>query len=216
MGMAASLCVFRETCGSALALEHNGDLYSCDHYVYPENLLGNIMEDPLGSLVTSPSQIRFGQDKRDRAPPLLPRVRGPVRLQRRMPQAPLHPDSPGRSGAQLPLRRIQALLQPHRPLHAFHGGRAAPGTGAGQRHGLGAAAGSASSGKTATRKKRSLPLRKRQEVQEVLRPPLSRITVHPREAPPDPWKPAPCPEVPGGSGRPRRRQPVDDLAAPFP
>ena len=54
MGMAASLCVFRETCGSALALEHNGDLYSCDHYVYPENLLGNIMEDPMGSLVNSP------------------------------------------------------------------------------------------------------------------------------------------------------------------
>jgi len=68
MGMAASLCVFRETCGSALALEHNGDLYSCDHYVYPENLLGNIMEDPMGSLVTSPSQVRFGQDKRDRLP----------------------------------------------------------------------------------------------------------------------------------------------------
>ncbi len=69
MGMSASLCVFRETCGTALALEHNGDLYSCNHYVYPENLLGNIMEDPMGSLVTSSSQVRFGQNKRD----LLPR-----------------------------------------------------------------------------------------------------------------------------------------------
>ena len=47
MGMEPSLCVFRPTCGGAMALEHNGDLYSCDHYVYPENKLGNILEQPL-------------------------------------------------------------------------------------------------------------------------------------------------------------------------
>ena len=67
-GMDASLCVFRETCGSAMALEHNGDLYSCDHYVYPENRLGNILENPLQSMVQSKQQNRFGQDKRDRLP----------------------------------------------------------------------------------------------------------------------------------------------------
>ncbi len=68
MGMEPSLCVFRETCGSALAVEHNGDLYSCDHYVYPENKLGNIMEHPLESLVHSDQQTRFGTDKRDTLP----------------------------------------------------------------------------------------------------------------------------------------------------
>lgn len=68
LGLPASLCVFRETCGSALALEHNGDLYSCDHFVYPENKLGNIMESPLESLVSSPEQMRFGLDKSDRLP----------------------------------------------------------------------------------------------------------------------------------------------------
>lgn len=36
-----SLCIFSQTCGNAMAIEHNGDLYSCDHYVYPENKLGN-------------------------------------------------------------------------------------------------------------------------------------------------------------------------------
>ncbi|HET9177424.1 MAG TPA: anaerobic sulfatase-maturation protein [Terriglobia bacterium] len=68
MGYPASLCVFRETCGSALAIEHNGDLYSCDHFVYPENKLGNIMDNPLSSLVTSPQQLKFGQDKLDKLP----------------------------------------------------------------------------------------------------------------------------------------------------
>lgn len=68
LGMEASLCVFRPTCGSAMALEHNGDLYSCDHYVYPENKLGNIMESPLESLAASAQQRRFGLDKRDTLP----------------------------------------------------------------------------------------------------------------------------------------------------
>ena len=68
MGYPASLCVFRETCGSAMALEHNGDLYSCDHFVYPENKLGNIMESPINSLVNSAQQRKFGLDKRDTLP----------------------------------------------------------------------------------------------------------------------------------------------------
>ncbi len=68
MGMGASLCVFGETCGSALAMEHNGDLYSCDHYVYPEYLLGNINETPLIDLVNLPAQKKFGDDKRDALP----------------------------------------------------------------------------------------------------------------------------------------------------
>lgn len=67
-GKEPSLCVFRETCGDAMALEHNGDLYSCDHYVYPENKLGNIIEDQLESLVTSPKQKEFGTNKRDKLP----------------------------------------------------------------------------------------------------------------------------------------------------
>ncbi|MGA2538673.1 MAG: anaerobic sulfatase maturase [Terracidiphilus sp.] len=62
-GLPSNLCVFRETCGSALAIEHNGDLYSCDHFVYPENRLGNIMEQPLETLGRSPQQQTFGNDK---------------------------------------------------------------------------------------------------------------------------------------------------------
>ncbi len=68
LGMQPSLCVFSETCGSALALEHQGDLYSCDHYVYPENRLGNILENPLASLAHVEQQKKFGTAKRDTLP----------------------------------------------------------------------------------------------------------------------------------------------------
>ncbi|HKQ87191.1 MAG TPA: anaerobic sulfatase-maturation protein [Candidatus Acidoferrales bacterium] len=67
-GMPQGLCVFRETCGAAMAIEHNGDLYSCDHYVYPENKLGNIMERPLESMVASEQQRKFGTSKRNSLP----------------------------------------------------------------------------------------------------------------------------------------------------
>lgn len=63
MGLPASLCVFRQTCGAALAVEHNGDLYSCDHFVYPAYKLGNILEQQLGDMVRGPQQVRFGDDK---------------------------------------------------------------------------------------------------------------------------------------------------------
>ncbi len=68
MGMGSELCFFSEKCGGAVALEHNGDLYSCDHYVYPNFKLGNVGEQSLGDMVNSPQQARFGSDKYDRLP----------------------------------------------------------------------------------------------------------------------------------------------------
>lgn len=67
-GMPASLCVFAETCGNALAIEHNGDLYACDHYVFPEYQLGNIEHQPLDALVRSEPQQKFGRKKRNLLP----------------------------------------------------------------------------------------------------------------------------------------------------
>jgi len=58
-----SLCVFAPKCGKALAVEHNGDLYSCDHFVYPDNKLGNILDRTMASLVNSSQQSRFGNAK---------------------------------------------------------------------------------------------------------------------------------------------------------
>jgi uncharacterized protein len=67
-GLQQQLCVFAPTCGSALAIEHNGDLYSCDHFVYPDNRLGNIMQQPLGALVASQRQVQFGSAKQTGLP----------------------------------------------------------------------------------------------------------------------------------------------------
>ena len=68
MEIGASLCVFAETCGTALVLEHNGDLYSCDHYVYPHYKLGNLLNQSLGEMVNSQVQRQFGEEKRSTLP----------------------------------------------------------------------------------------------------------------------------------------------------
>jgi len=68
VGMEASLCIFRKQCGAALAFEHCGDLYSCDHFVFPQNRLGNIMESSLETLVQSDQQRRFGEAKESTLP----------------------------------------------------------------------------------------------------------------------------------------------------
>ncbi|QOV88708.1 anaerobic sulfatase maturase [Humisphaera borealis] len=67
-GLPSSLCVFSEKCGVALAVEHNGDLYSCDHYVYPQYKLGNVLSQTLADMVASPQQRKFGGDKADTLP----------------------------------------------------------------------------------------------------------------------------------------------------
>ncbi|MGB8652031.1 MAG: anaerobic sulfatase maturase [Mycobacteriales bacterium] len=64
-GEPGGMCVHAETCGQQLALEHNGDVYSCDHYVEPGYLLGNIKDRHLLDLVVLPQQRAFGQAKRD-------------------------------------------------------------------------------------------------------------------------------------------------------
>lgn len=67
-GQRAGLCIFGETCGDALAMEHNGDLYACDHFVEPKYKLGNIKDVSLIELVASEKQRKFGQDKRATLP----------------------------------------------------------------------------------------------------------------------------------------------------
>ncbi|MGK6310763.1 anaerobic sulfatase maturase [Variovorax sp. DT-64] len=61
-------CVVSPTCGGSLTMEHNGDVYSCDHYVEPDHLIGNINTAPLKTLVSSEKQRRFGQNKYDTLP----------------------------------------------------------------------------------------------------------------------------------------------------
>ena len=67
-GLPPGVCTMAETCGDALVVEHNGDVYSCDHFVYPQYLLGNIRERPLKEIYATEKRIRFGLAKRNALP----------------------------------------------------------------------------------------------------------------------------------------------------
>jgi uncharacterized protein len=67
-GSHPGLCVFEETCGLGMAMEFNGDLYSCDHFVEPDYFLGNILDKPMIGLVNTSWQYQFGQHKKDSLP----------------------------------------------------------------------------------------------------------------------------------------------------
>jgi uncharacterized protein len=68
LGRPPGICAFSQTCGTAMVMEHNGDVYSCDHFVEPKCLLGNINERPLSSIASSAKQRKFGRDKLDSLP----------------------------------------------------------------------------------------------------------------------------------------------------
>jgi uncharacterized protein len=68
MGQPAQTCITAEFCGKALAIEHDGTAYSCDHYVYPDYALGNIAQEHLGAMAFSERQQKFGFAKRDTLP----------------------------------------------------------------------------------------------------------------------------------------------------
>ena len=63
MGVQSPVCTMAEDCGSALAVEFNGDVYSCDHFVFPAYKLGNIHSKPLWQMAMSEKQKRFGSNK---------------------------------------------------------------------------------------------------------------------------------------------------------
>ena len=67
-GTAPGTCVYAETCGGNAVIEHNGDLYGCDHFVYPQYLLGNITEKSIREMMESQEQVKFGIDKRNTLP----------------------------------------------------------------------------------------------------------------------------------------------------
>ena len=68
VGEQPGVCTMAKTCGHAGAMEFNGDVYSCDHYVFPEYRLGNINSKSLTSMMYSEEQLKFGNDKFDSLP----------------------------------------------------------------------------------------------------------------------------------------------------
>ncbi|WP_294081931.1 anaerobic sulfatase-maturation protein [Proteiniphilum sp. UBA5384] len=68
VGAQPGVCTMAKTCGHAGVMEFNGDVYSCDHFVFPEYRLGNIYSKPLSSMMYSEEQLKFGNDKFDTLP----------------------------------------------------------------------------------------------------------------------------------------------------
>lgn len=68
VGQQPGVCIFGETCGHATVMEFNGDVYACDHYVFPEYKIGNIKTHTIYEMAFSQKQLRFGADKRDMLP----------------------------------------------------------------------------------------------------------------------------------------------------
>ena len=111
----SSLCIFQPTCGEGVALEHNGDLYSCDHFVDPPYLLGNIMETPVGELVRSERQRAFGQAKQETLPAFCRACEYLFACNGECPKNRMLRDARRRARPQLALRRAQGVLRPHGP-----------------------------------------------------------------------------------------------------
>ncbi len=127
VGEPPGLCVHSETCGLALALEHTGDLYSCDHFVEPQVQARQHQRDAHARArrLAAAAPVRPGQARHTAA--VLPRLRRSLRLPRRLPQGPVHRDAGRRAGTQFPLPRLQGLLPPRRPADADHGHASRPG-----------------------------------------------------------------------------------------
>ncbi len=68
LGLPSQMCIYSEYCGKNIAIEHDGSLYSCDHYVYPEFKLGSLREKPIDQMVFSPTQVKFGYAKSEALP----------------------------------------------------------------------------------------------------------------------------------------------------
>jgi uncharacterized protein len=68
LGLGSQVCIYGEFCGKGLAVEHDGNVYSCDHYVYPEYRLGNIRDQAIDTQAFSRTQVKFGYAKHETLP----------------------------------------------------------------------------------------------------------------------------------------------------
>jgi uncharacterized protein len=129
VGAPPSLCIHSETCGRGPALEHNGDLYTCDHFVEPAYKLGNIGQTHMLELVASPQMQQFGLDKRDRLPRACRECEVRFTCHGGCPKDRFHDDAYGEPGLNYlcagfkrffghvtePMRKMGSLLQQGRP-----------------------------------------------------------------------------------------------------
>ena len=127
MGMPAQICIHGEFCGKGVAVEHDGSVYACDHYVYPEYRLGNVKERSLGDMVFSPTQVKFAYAKSDTLPAYCRQCEFLQRLLGRVSEEPAAAHAGRRAGPQLPLPGTQAVLRARGADRGEDGGAVARG-----------------------------------------------------------------------------------------
>lgn len=110
LGLPSLICVYSKNCGKAVAVENDGSVYSCDHYMYPEYRLGNLKNSRLGDMVFSPPQKRFGQAKSETLPEYCRQCSYQTDCWGGMSEEPDHPHTGRRTGIELSLPRIQEIL----------------------------------------------------------------------------------------------------------
>jgi radical SAM protein with 4Fe4S-binding SPASM domain len=111
MGLGSQLCIYSEFCGKGVAVEHDGGVYACDHYVYPEYRLGNIKDSALDSQVFSRTQVKFGYAKNETLPQYCRQCPYLTDCWGGMSEEPDHPHPHRRTGPELSLPGFQAILR---------------------------------------------------------------------------------------------------------
>ncbi|MCS2902087.1 SPASM domain-containing protein [Bacteroides thetaiotaomicron] len=134
MGEQPGVCTMAKHCGHAGVMEFNGDVYSCDHFVFPEYKLGNIYSQTLVEMMHSERQHNFGTMKYQSLPNPMQGVRLSICLQRRMSKEPLQSDSGRRTRSELSVQRILPILSACSSLYGFHEKRINESTGSCQHH----------------------------------------------------------------------------------
>ena len=129
MGLPAQNCIHGEFCGKGVALEHDGSVYACDHYVYPEYRLGNVKAALARrhGVLADAGQVRLRQIRH--AARVLQAMRVSSRLLGRVPEEPAAPHAGRRAGAQLSLPGSQAVLRACGADRGEAGGAVAGGAG---------------------------------------------------------------------------------------
>ena len=156
-GLDHSLCIFRETCGQIPTIEHNGDVFSCDHYVDREHRIGNIRQTPLAEMLDSAPQRAFGDAKRDTLPRECRECDVLAMCHGHCPKYRFIHASDGEPGLNYLCAGLKRFFRHSREPLA-------------QARGQGArAGGDGDASPERSRAERSVSLRQRQEVQEVLR-----------------------------------------------
>ena len=175
-GKPANLCVMSRTCGRVLAMEHDGSVYSCDHYVDPAPRRGDERWACGTRRLVGADRLRRGEARLVAG--VLSGVPCGLLVPRGLSEGPLHDRARRRSGSQLPLCRLPALLQPRAAIPTAHGDPRA--SGAADLRDQRGARGSRTRGPVAMaddRAQRLLPVRERPEVQAMLPVDPSAVTL---------------------------------------